>query len=342
MCTENKIYSIKEVAEKFQITKNKLRFYENKGIISPRRNANSGYREYTQDDLISIKLILTYRALDVSIEDIKKIISSRNDNKLEDQLFKQLEIVNSLLRKYRLIQNGLEDTMNSYLEDLSVKNLQDSFIDIASEIIDSKNESKWIDLWDFDSFSKSYDKMVSKSEIDGFYKNYDKLLQEVYELASNGLNESAKVLDIGVGTGNLAKLFIDRNISVVGLDQSVKMMIKAKEKLPALKLKYGDFLKLPFEDNLFERIVSTYTFHHLTYEEKELALKEMLRVLKADGEIVIGDITLQENPPEELLDSDEYYTEIPIFIKLVEKYKCKIDVHNIDEYLSIFRIKTIK
>lgn len=342
MFTENKMYSIKEVAHKFQITRNKLRFYEGKGMISPKRNASSGFREYSQKDLIAIQLILTYRALDVSIEDIKNVLSNSNGTQLEYQLFKQLKIVNSLIRKYRVIQSGLEDTMNAYLKDLSVKGLQDGFINIGSEIIGIHDKSDWVDLWDFDSFSISYDVVVDSSDQPGFYKNYDKLLQEVFRVATNGLGEEANVLDIGVGTSNLAGLFIDKNFSVVGLDQSVKMMVKAKDKFPTLDLKYGDFLRLPFENDTFDRIVSTYAFHHLTDDEKEEALKEMLRVLKDNGEIVIGDITLQDNPPEDLITDEEYYTDISDFISVVKKNKCSIDVHNIDEYVSIFRIVRVK
>ena len=57
---------------------------------------------------------------------------------------------------------------------------------------------------------------------------------------------------------------------------------------------------------------------------KKVALKEMLRVLIDNGEIVIGDITLQGNPPDELITDEEYYTDISDFISVVEKNKCSI------------------
>ena len=74
------------------------------------------------------------------------------------------------------------------------------------------------------------------------------------------------------------------------------MLYIARKKHPNLKLRLGEFLKLPFDRGSFDRIVTTYAFHHLTDIEKEFALKEMLRVLKCHGEIIIGDMMFQITP----------------------------------------------
>ena len=336
------MYSIKEVSEVFQINANKLRFYEKKELIKPQRNEQSGYREYSQNDLMAIQLILTYRALDIPVVDIKRVMKDLQNVTIEDQLFKQLKMVNSKIHQYRAIQSGLEDIMNIFLEDSSIENLKQKFIELGSRIkLDNVKSTNWIDMWDFDTLADSYDELiVDVLNQPIFYKNYEILLKKVYDLATQNLIRNATILDIGVGTGNLAGLFLEDEITVVGLDQSVKMMFEAKRKYPDLKLKYGEFLKLPFEDERFDRIVSTYAFHHLTSEEKELALNEMSRVLKKDGEIIIGDIMIEDDEiRQELINQDEYYTVISDFVKVANRHNFNVQVISIDEFLYILKIR---
>ena len=66
------------------------------------------------------------------------------------------------------------------------------------------------------------------------------------------------------------------------------MLAVAKEKYPKLHVRLGEFLKIPYENQTFDVIVSTYAFHHLNEEEKRVAIAEMMRVLKKDGRIIWG------------------------------------------------------
>lgn len=65
------------------------------------------------------------------------------------------------------------------------------------------------------------------------------------------------------------------------------MLCVAKEKYPKLKVRIGEFLKIPYGDRYFDIIVSTYAFHHLNEEEKFIAIEEMIRVLKSNGKIIL-------------------------------------------------------
>lgn len=68
---KKEILNIQEVANLFQITANKIRFYEKKGLISTPRNKRNGYREFGYNEILKIQLILTYRAFNIPINDIK-------------------------------------------------------------------------------------------------------------------------------------------------------------------------------------------------------------------------------------------------------------------------------
>jgi ubiquinone/menaquinone biosynthesis C-methylase UbiE len=98
-----------------------------------------------------------------------------------------------------------------------------------------------------------------------------------------------RVLDIGCGTGlYLAKqieCFKELKIEWHGLEANEAMLSKAMEKNLPVKLHQGMAEYLPYEDSIFDYIVSTYAFHHFT--DKELTIKEMKRVLAPGGLIRI-------------------------------------------------------
>ena len=73
-----KLYSIGEVGEIFKISTNKVRFYEKKGFIIPKRHAENDYRYYTDNDLIKLQTILMYRELNLPLDSIKNLFQDEN------------------------------------------------------------------------------------------------------------------------------------------------------------------------------------------------------------------------------------------------------------------------
>ncbi|MCM1047191.1 MAG: MerR family transcriptional regulator [Clostridiales bacterium] len=69
--------TIKEVEEKTGLTRSNIRFYEKERLIEPSRNDTNGYRDYSEKDLENIKKIAYLRTLEISIEDIRNIISGK-------------------------------------------------------------------------------------------------------------------------------------------------------------------------------------------------------------------------------------------------------------------------
>lgn len=63
-----------DVEQLLGITKQALIYYEKEGLIKPTRNKNN-YREYNQNDIELLQLILTLRSMGISIDDIKLILS---------------------------------------------------------------------------------------------------------------------------------------------------------------------------------------------------------------------------------------------------------------------------
>lgn len=67
--------TIKEVEQQTGLPRSVIRFYEKEALIIPERNGSNGYREYSGQDVEALKKIAFLRTLDISIEDIKKIMT---------------------------------------------------------------------------------------------------------------------------------------------------------------------------------------------------------------------------------------------------------------------------
>lgn len=65
---------INEVEQSIGITKKNIRFYEQEGLLNPGRAAN-GYRDYTEEDVETLRQIKLLRRLDIPIEEIKQVLS---------------------------------------------------------------------------------------------------------------------------------------------------------------------------------------------------------------------------------------------------------------------------
>lgn len=70
--------NIQEVSERVQMSKQNIRFYEKKGLLHPKRDGDNDYRIYSEADIKQLECIKILRMLDMSIEEIKKIIDQGN------------------------------------------------------------------------------------------------------------------------------------------------------------------------------------------------------------------------------------------------------------------------
>ena len=64
---------ISQVEELVGITKKNIRFYEDEGLLSPERDPENGYREYSLKDVDELMKIKFLRKLSVPLEDIRKV-----------------------------------------------------------------------------------------------------------------------------------------------------------------------------------------------------------------------------------------------------------------------------
>lgn len=132
-----------------------------------------------------------------------------------------------------------------------------------------------------------------------YYERYNDLLDLV--VVRCRVRRGDRVLDIGTGTGELARRFAqNRGCRVAGLDPSSAMVDEARRK--AAEAGWGDvafevvvapFLEIPYPDGAFDAVASSQAFHHLHEQHKPAAVAEMARVLSSGGRLAIGDPMFQ-------------------------------------------------
>ena len=66
---------INEVEALVGITKKNIRFYESQGLLSPRRNSENGYRDYSGAEVETLRRIKLLRKLGVPLEEIRQMLS---------------------------------------------------------------------------------------------------------------------------------------------------------------------------------------------------------------------------------------------------------------------------
>lgn len=115
----------------------------------------------------------------------------------------------------------------------------------------------------FDQWYGSYEATVKKSDANNEYPfaGYFKLM----DLCVNKINkfQNLHVLDIGIGTGYLAKQLYPFH-TITGIDFSDNMLAHCKETMPlATLIKHDMGLGFPNLNQKFDVIVATYSLHHL-------------------------------------------------------------------------------
>jgi predicted TPR repeat methyltransferase len=91
----------------------------------------------------------------------------------------------------------------------------------------------------FDNWAKDYDSSIKSTDHAFPFDGYKEVLDEIVRQAE--MQRSMLVLDLGIGTGNLAERFIACSCNVWGIDFSSAMLAKTRAKLPQTRLVQADF-----------------------------------------------------------------------------------------------------
>jgi ubiquinone/menaquinone biosynthesis C-methylase UbiE len=115
------------------------------------------------------------------------------------------------------------------------------------------------------------------------------------------LRPTDRVLDIGCGTGTLVTLIkrLHPDVYVVGLEPDPKALARGERKAAragvTVRFDEGFSDELPYPAASFDRVFSSFMFHHLGAEQREKTLREVRRVLAPEGSFHMLDFRTPED-----------------------------------------------
>ena len=153
----------------------------------------------------------------------------------------------------------------------------------------------------FDSVATRYDLMNDLMSM-GLHRAW-----KAYTVMVANVGEGSRVLDIAGGTGDLALAFakkVGATGQVVHTDINEAMLSTGRDRLldagVALPTMVCDAEKLPFADNHFDVVTVAFGLRNMTH--KDVALKEMNRVLKPNGKLLVLEFSKVAKPLQKAYD----------------------------------------
>jgi ubiquinone/menaquinone biosynthesis C-methylase UbiE len=156
-----------------------------------------------------------------------------------------------------------------------------------------KSQKRFIPAMHFRWLTPFYDTLVNWTLPD------TKLKVQLIEQAR--IQPHHKILDLGCGTATLALLVKQRyaEATVIGLDIDPEILKIARRKVSdsgaEIALHEASATQLPYADDSFDRVLSSFAMHHLTYTDKQRAVAEVFRVLRPGCEFHVLDFGKPHN-----------------------------------------------
>ena len=138
--------------------------------------------------------------------------------------------------------------------------------------------------------------MGSKEYFNEVASDWDKMQEtffsnKVREVAIQAANvqQGSIAADVGAGTGFITEELLKHKAKVIAIDQSVEMIEEMKKRFCCCGIDYriGEAEKLPVENEKVDFVFANMYLHHV--EDPPAAIKEMVRILRPGGKIVITD-----------------------------------------------------
>ena len=140
------------------------------------------------------------------------------------------------------------------------------------------------------------------------HKPFDRKLldQFVASVPDNGL-----VCDIGTGPGHVARYLHERGANVCGIDLAPEMVERARRLNPGIEFQQGNMFALEIADGTFAGITAFYALVNIPRVEVGRALRELHRVLKPAGRLLlafhVGDDVLHREEMWDVKVSLDFY-----------------------------------
>jgi demethylmenaquinone methyltransferase / 2-methoxy-6-polyprenyl-1,4-benzoquinol methylase len=141
----------------------------------------------------------------------------------------------------------------------------------------------------FDRIARVYDRMNSVMTA-GMHHRWRRRAADLAQVGPG-----SRALDVATGTGDLAIELAGRGATVVGLDFSERMLELARAKASGIQFVHGNALELAYPDASFDAV--TVGFGARNFSDLDRGVRELARVTRPGGRVVILEITSPQRPP---------------------------------------------
>ncbi|NLY46598.1 MAG: MerR family transcriptional regulator, partial [Tissierella sp.] len=133
-------YSISKLARISGVTTRTLRYYDEIGLLKPKRISSNGYRIYGENQVNLLQQILFYKELGIGLEDIDNILNS-SDYNIEKSLQEHLIHLNQEKIRIELLIKNVNKTISS-LKGETIMSDKEKFEGFKNDLI-KKNEEQY-------------------------------------------------------------------------------------------------------------------------------------------------------------------------------------------------------
>ena len=96
-----------------------------------------------------------------------------------------------------------------------------------------------------------------------------------------------RILDVGCGSGGLARLLVEEGAEVTGVDPNPQALTAARTLAPAARFEEASAEALPFEDAAFDVVLVVNALHHVPLDAMDRAVAEAARVARPGGWLIV-------------------------------------------------------
>ena len=134
---------------------------------------------------------------------------------------------------------------------------------------------------DYDRIAVAYSEHLFR-ELDG--KPFDRALLERFAREVDG----GEVCEIGCGPGQVAAFLANLGVQVFGVDLSPGMVAEAQKLNPEIRFEVGDMMALDVASGSLAGVVAFYAIVNLTEEQIDMAFREMAKILRPEGRLLLA------------------------------------------------------
>jgi len=285
---------IQEAAVRLGVTPRAIRFYEEKGLVSPRKETGNGYRVYEEDDIEKLRWVVALRELGLPLAAIADALETSADGERASLLTKLDAARAALFAEWRSATQALEafdNAVSSWRQGNGTTELT-RLEEAAIKLRDWRRlRESWQDRWHFDDLAAAHAQdapLVHWGEYLG-PSEYEQALRRAVEWLDPHEGEAG--LDLAAGTGNLTALLHAAGARITAVEQSANMLFVYRSRFADAEAKLGNLLALPLTEAAYHFAGCTFALHHLEHNQQLGALMEIDRVLLPGGRLVIAGLS---------------------------------------------------